>query len=356
MLLLFSILLILFCTQESKNTAKEIVISNQPAPEIVLTQPTAKNPVKFMLYNGSTAYLYDGTNLTTWKTGISAYGKNRYFSNLDILYLLDQYGNTVSSVQLPAIASKIIKTDTDIWTFEAVNGTDTRVWQNYGQYSYGTYLTDSVQNTLSGFITTRLPNRNFQSINSPYVTIQYSDDIVIHNYDYLARTAILNDGTNHAISWSTNYLTRVPDWIKSGNKWYSGNGYTWDGVNFLEAATPMWNFNVTPYPVTLPWPESPTPGIIGTRLENSEDVIYLIEYNTGIVLKYIPSINNLSQAYRIYVGDGTRQSGLVYRSTVKPIFIGDYLYFHNGGSLYELNTVTGLARLFYAGTAEIWPF
>jgi hypothetical protein len=59
---------------------------------------------------------------------------------------------------------------------------------------------------------------------------------------------------------------------------------------------------------------------------------------------------------RLYTGDGTTEEGLYYKPILKPVIVGDCLYFIFDAMVYKYDFVTGLTSLFTSGVSEVIPY
>ena len=81
--------------------------------------------------------------------------------------------------------------------------------------------------------------------------------------------------------------------------------------------------------------------------------MYWLECNSGFIFEYNPATDALNQKWRIYTGNGTHDTGIAKRDSLKPLLSGDKLYFSNDGCIYSLGMITGMINIFYAGNGEV---
>jgi hypothetical protein len=332
-------------------------------------------PAKMVIHQNGTVYFYDGSQLTEWRTGQAYYVEPGKIAVDDILYTLDSTGNEISSIQLPAIPSSVKYSGSDFYLTETIpadyayaNGglykEYTQIYKNYdtiGHWSQNQWTVSELIKTESGDIIAKKPMGAFIHIGSilPYEKINSATENgpVIYNHDPVNRTAIIKLSSPNSVSWSTNNFNNSKYWLKSGEIWQSQNGYEFsESGGLTENVTALHDFNAYPYPIELPWPETPRLISAGVRLENSEDVTYWIECNTGWLMRYVSSIDNLQQRFQLYPGDGYAATGNLNRELLKPIIVENIIYFYYNGSIWSSDLNTGMTAVFYAANAEFFAW
>lgn len=344
-----------------------------PEPDPDPEPPVTQEKIKFCIMVGDTLKFWDGTELKDWKSGVIRKAGNKLFTVGDILYELGEYGETLSTTQLPAVAQQCIKVGDDIWTFENIDPMDaynlgalykdyTRTYKNYDEQGEVWYMNkykskyiykDNSDNIFvkDEFGPTISVNNNLED-----VRIIIPDGFTIYEFDNLQVNFEYNNNT-YTETFYTNYMYSAKYWLKSGNIWYSQNGYEWtEGGGLIENANCLWEWNSYPYPVQDIYGEAPFIISAGTRVENSETVFYYIECNTGWLMKYIPSINQLTQKIKLYYSNGTRQSGILFSKNLKQKLINNALFFCDQGNIYRYDFNTNLVSIFYAGDGKILEF
>jgi len=187
------------------------------------------------------------------------------------------------------------------------------------------------------------------------VFLAEENGLFIYDYDDVAKTATIKTGSVNSISWATNDFNNAKFWLDVGGKWISNNGYSYtDAGGLIYNDTALQDFNALPYPVTLPSGETPTVMSAGIRVENSEDVSYWIECNTGTLFRYVSSINSLQAKYLLYEGDGTKLTGIANRDNLNPIIYENDLYYSYNGSIMRINMDTGLVSVFISQNAKLF--
>lgn len=239
----------------------------------------------------------------------------------------------------------------------------TRIYKDsleLGDWFGNQYEAKDVIETLSGDIFIIDQNNAYRNLDNTRQDVFLADNLLIYNMDHLAKRAMITDGTSDTeVAWFWNFFLSAEEWLKSGEVWYSANGYEWDGSTLTENETGslwVWNLESEGFPVYMPHGEKPIMMNAGTRIENNEEVIYWIECNTGWLIKYIPSIDSVRGEWRLYDGSGSKLDGIVKEKTLKPAMIDGELYFTNDGSVWALNLDTGVIEIYYAGEGEVMSF
>lgn len=330
--------------------------SESPSPIITdpYVPPVIVNPIEPIIasvafYDGTDTYFYDGTVIVKWKTGRAEVTGYRKIAVDDVLYTLDQNAQIQTEKNILSDYNLIVTdADNNVWQTKTIDPVTaynagaparnhTKILYNgaeFGDWMTRQYITRSIQN-VNGDIIILGDSGGYRHLNGTKTGIQaIYNDILMHDFDGNTRIGMLN-GKPFATSF--NFISNAKEWLKSGSKWYSMNGYTFDGNTVSENASALWCWNYqAQYPITIP--ENAVVIAAGTRVEAGEAVIYFIECNTGWVFRYVPSLNTMSQKVRLYNGNGLRATGIYYAAIMKPIVTDDGLYFiFDDGALYRYN-------------------
>ena len=249
----------------------------------------------------------------------------------------------------------------------------TQLWKNsieLGGWTTNEYEAKKLIKTSSEHAFAINQHGSFENIDHIKTDVSFAgqDNLMIYQMDSDAKTARIADATHDvAVSWFWNFFLNAKHWLYSPHTytWYSANGYNWNWLGVTEhdgeraslSSRWVWNLPITTdYPVYMPWAERPQFLNAGTRVENSETVLYWIECSTGWVIKYIPSTDAISSPWRLYEGDGYKDSGQAKQKELKPALNGDSLYFTNDGSVWELNLDTDVVEIYYGGEGQVVSF
>lgn len=354
------------CSEDGTNV---IVTDPNPGPPIV--DPPLPDPdnelVQIALYTGTSIMFYDGDVIWTWKTGNITRTDSGIYTHENLIYELNEYGQTLDSKYLVAIPDySQIDDDGNIWLSKTVPPEEafglgalykdyTKIYKNADEYEnwfereYKTSDLISLNNDLF----TKSDTDKYYHIDGDKtdIRIAFNKGFACYNYDSGLHMATI-DGIE--IDWITNYMNNANYWIESGGVWYSQNGYTWNGSVLNENGSIMTEWRTAPY--LTGYTEAPVLISAGNRYENSEYVLYWIECNSGWIIKYIPSINQMSLFVRLYTGDGLRTTGLLYQNLLKPIIAENNLYFIFDANVYRYNFESGLTGHFTSGISEVWGY
>jgi hypothetical protein len=342
----------------------------EPAPE---PEPEPRLPLFFTIENGENLFYYDGENLDLIHTGSFYIVDNETIVKEDILYKIDEYGGTVSSIQLPAVCDFVEEAGNDFYcirivpksealAFGAGNYNYAEIWKNYTKINdwwENKWLTSELIKTESGDIVAKTNLGAYYPISGVEQNIQLAqnDGIFIYNYNAIARTASIKTSSGiKNVGWSTNYMNDAKEWMLTELGYLAQNGYFYShDTGLLENDTILTGFMSSPYPISgIPNGETATVIAAGKRYENSEDVTYWIECNTGKVIRYVRSIDTITTPFRLYSGDGTQATGNGYKNQIKPLIYGDDLYYNHSGTIYKLNLDTGLVSAVIAQNAKFY--
>lgn len=344
-----------------------IVTDDTPAPPIIPDPPPPdpdNEPVQVVLHTVAALKFFDGLVIWTWKTAQTAKAESRMYSAGNILYGLDEYGETAASWALVTTPDYIALDGSDKWIAENVPPEEaqaggalyknyTRIYLNateYGHWSTRQYKADCLT-IVDGDVYAHSDIGTWYHVNGSKADVRIVTGFACYDYDSGTRTATI-DGIG--VSWLTNFMNGARHWLGSGGIWYSQNGYTWDGAVLNENGSVLTDWRTAPY--LTGYTEAPVIIAAGTNYENSETVLYFIECNSGWVIRYVPSTDGQTLCVRLYAGDGLRTTGLYYQELLNPCVASGYLYFLFDANYYRYNFSTGLTGHFASGVSEVWGY
>jgi hypothetical protein len=337
-----------------------------PTPPIIPTLPTSPTNIIFAYYDGTSTNFFDGSAITIWQTGKSTPAGYRKICNGTMLYTLDQIGtvtNTKNIVATPDFAET--DASNNIWSTFIVQPQDaydagamykyyTKIYYNGAEY--GNWMTRDYEPSASYLVNGELFAKSsvgaLYTISGIKTNVQkcVTDNFIMYDFNATTRTATIN---GVSVWWTSNWMNSADEWMQSSTgKWYSHNGYTFDGVTVTESGSAMtcWRSAAT-YPISIP--EAPVIIAAGVRTLGGEKVFYYIECNSGWLLRYIPSTNILSTVIRLYSGDGTRTTGLYFKPFLKPITTDESVYFSfDDNMIYRYRFDNGLISILTSGA--VW--
>lgn len=348
LILIIALSFALACGDDS--TTRVIVTDpSGPVPEEPIP-PAENEAVQLALTTSTSIKFYDGKTIWTWKTGNVRRAGSGAYSSENILYMLNEFGQTVSSKALVAVPDTITLDGSDVWITENIDPETayaagalykdyTRVYKNsaeVGTWYDRQYKTECIT-VLDGNAWGRTDAGTWKHLNGvKSVRMVVPDDFAITDYNSTTKTALIN---GIPVSWTLNFFNGANYWLNG----YSQNGYRWDGSNLTETGLVMAELRAVQNIIIS----------AGTRFENGEDVLYWINCATGWVIRHVPSTNQSTDHVRLYTGDGTTEEGLYYKPILKPVIVGDNLYFQFDAQFYRYNFVTGLTAHFTSGVSEI---
>jgi len=303
------------------------------------TDPIGGNAKIISFYHSGTVYFFEGSGIYTFKTGESVPAGHRSIVTDGVKYKLDQYGDIQSQETLsfhPDFC--VVDLSENIWTAKIID--PETAYNRGGMYAYylDVYKNNAFFNTLklqaismflSGSDVVVITNTGaYIDIQGIKPSVHYAGEFTIHEMDTTARTAKIN---GVPVSWSTNFFNTAKEW----NQGYSWNGYTFkDGIlNESGSCFTAWRLRAN-YPIVLP--ENAVLISAGYSIFAHEKVLFFIECNSGWLFRYIPGSDTLIKEYRLYNGDGLRNTGLYYAKILKPVQGSDGLYFKfDDGGLYR---------------------
>lgn len=318
---------------------------------------TGESGIKLALIANGTLYFYDGTFQAQENTSPINCG-NRCFTASQSQNIYDASGDISQTTEL----SNIYDIALDDWQIVKIDpatayslGGQSRNYTDiyYQDFQVGHWSTNQWEcaglfKTVSGAYIATDSNGNYHPLSETINGINYAGDILIKDFNAVSRSATIETDTSVPVSWSTNYFNNAKQWIELDGKWYSWNGYVFDGA-LTEQANALWEWNSTPYPFEVA--ESPVVLAIGVH-----GLQYWLECNTGWLFTFNPENDVVTRSKRLYTGDGLRTTGLTKSAELKPILIENWLYFHDGGSIYRLDLDSGIAELFFSGEGVIYEW
>lgn len=347
---------------------KPIVVEVVPELIIDATPDVPTTPtIKFALHAGSDLYLFDGSDLSLWGTGVIHRTGPMEFSIDDIIYTLDIYGNEFSTQTLPKTPTAIKRTSEGVyWCYQYSKVDAAAMGGRYAFYSEF-YFNDTI---ISQWWNNQTECRDIVSVgnnvwsineNGAYTLIagtatnvSYVNDgeFYIHSRDTVSKTIGFNDRVE---DYGYNYISNATEWVDSSGDYYSGNGYIWSSSEGLrEQTTALNDFNAYPYPIEPEPIYGQAPVILAAGSHDGK--LYWIECNSGHLFEYSPSTDTLTQVYRLYIGDGMHSTGMEKKPFIKPFISEGVLYFTDSGSVMELDLESGFINIFYAGYGEVLKY
>lgn len=327
-----------------------VVIDPEPEPENITLDPAL-----FVFKDSGSIKFYDGFALYTWKTGTGCYADFRRLTYNDTLYTMDDHGKVVDSELIqPQHNFCVVEPDGDVWLAYNVPPdvayaagclykTYTKIY--YNNTEYGDWMTRDYETTdfyLSGAdLISVNTTGSLHHINGSKANLNsaFENGFTVYDFNATTRTAKI-DGVD--VSWSLNFFNAARVWIKADGVSYSTNGYTWNGATLTESTSALAVWRSAPDALTG-YHESGVVIFAGVRREASQQVIYLIECNSGYLFRYVPTTNNMTRITRLYNGDGTRTNGNHYKTILKPIVTAEFMFFcFDDGGIYRYNFDTGL--------------
>lgn len=376
---LIYITLIIFaigCAQpedSNSNSTKGLTTDNEP-PVVVIdpdTTPDIETPqesgIKFAVITPEKLYFSNSSAMVEINSGSVKFAASRTFSVNSELIKFDASGDPEAITALEA-EPETIKTVAGnnyyckqyppelAYSLGALYRIYSEIFGNDSVIS-DWYLNDwSCKKVVSAGSNVYMTDTNggYHAVTGVYSDITHIQDdaFIIHSRDDVNKHIMFNDILEDYI---TNNILAAKQWQKSGDTYYSENGYTWSDADGLqENATALQDFQSYPYPVTpaLPYGEQPVLLKAGEYLEG----LYWVECNSGWLFRYDPTGDTLTQSYRIYAGDGLRTTGINKRETLSPLISENELYFTNDSTLYRLGLETGFINVFYGEQAEAVRF
>ena len=325
-------------------------------PVIEITEPLPEmGPVKFVFHRDDTTYLYDGNMTMIWNVGHAVYAGNRKIASGSILYTLDDRGYITGRENILLTADLGYKVSSDFWSVFRVSPQEaydagymmrdyTQIYKNsteHGAWYNRQYYADQIiGNGTDVFVRSKTLWYHINGTRAPHIV---KADFIIEDFNATARTMKIN-GVNS--SCTRNFINGAQHWQKTDGGWISNNGYFWDGVTLNEFDNRMTEWRVSPFPIS--GIEAPLIISAGTQDVNGDLITYWIECNSGWLIAYNIRLDTMTMVHRLYMGDGTRASGIIKASHLNPVLSGGLIMFSLGdGYMYEYNFNTGLVRQTY---------
>jgi hypothetical protein len=353
---------------EAPNEIEEPIVNPDPPPEPPITQ----QPIEMAVYDGSTLNGYDGIDWYPLLTGNVLQARNNFFvsdqTGFPVLYELNNMGAVLSEQNLPFFPSKILRAwSGDVYSCENIPPADAhalggqykdyvQIWKNdialTAHWSLNQWKCTDIIETISGDVFALDDRSVYHGLNNS-LAVDYAEHGGLLIYDLVIgqpSTAIYKTDTIYPETWICNYAfnPNARTWQFDGVNRYNANGYKWsEAGGLIEQATTMWSWNAAIL-------EAPVLLSVGTRFESGEVVLYWLECNTGWLYRYIPSVDRMDQAVRLYIGDGLKASGILVKEYVNPYIVGDVVYFSHGGSLNKANLDSGIASVLIGFNISNW--
>lgn len=377
LLFALSILFIFLSCESAIQMPPEIIPEDPPVTE----DPLPESDIMFGLYNGTDLKFYDGYSFETAYTNENiTYAENRILSIDDTLFYMDENGIPTKSYLLTGVPSALLITNPesrsivyqdDFYHLEDI----TPEWSaaNGGLYKPYTHIkknnvevdpwfthqfeVDYITEAPNGHIVITDKLGSLHNITGPEKPFKIYDGLFIYDLDYTNRRAWISsiDGSQ-IVYFSENYFYTAK-WQQRGDIWISNYGLEYsysDGITENANALKDFKNPTYPYPINyLPSGEKPSLHPAGQREENSEMVSYWICSTSGVLIKYIDSMDRYELIVELYRGPFNYATGNTEAKYLKPQWIEDKLYFHYGGSIRVYDPVIGSVNIF-SDDAEIF--
>jgi hypothetical protein len=339
------------------------------------------------LYDGVTVRLWDGTNAVAWKTGAAVHGNGRKIAVGRTLYFLDATGAVTSSMNLPATPAGVaVVGDPVAYTFETITNADafaldfsppvggggyTRVWQDgveLSDWHTRKWFFDHSYTVENGDIIAVDNQGNFHDISRALTDAQiewaipggplfYVPDMGTPNtltvYDETGSHSVTATGGN-VNDWGGQ------PWIQAADgNWYDGIGQAWNPTahTFTTYANALKQFasgttNIVSTTTAFVYHDS---GQIPVMLQAYADAsnVYFIECVSGALVSFTPQTNTAAVVEFAYQGDGYRTTGMAQAVTLEPSLIEGALYYHQAGTLWQMDTASTIVSSFSADQ-QMW--
>jgi len=333
----------------------EPVVIEEPPP--LGPEPEPK-PILLSISTTAGLYAYNGESIELLDTRQNIPLPGRKFLTGNSIIQFDATGDQSIEMEFDSTPDTIAFQDEDVWTCTMITPVEaialggrykyySEIFLNnisQGHWVFNPYQCIDLLVTSDGSVILTTETGLKININGENERIHtaINNGLLIYNYSAVSRTATAN-GT--AVLWSTNYMANANRWQLVEEVWYSNNGYEF-GMELIENQTgAMWAFNEYPYPGGMVNGEKPTLESVGV---DGFDV-YWIECNSGWLIKHNTQSDQLTKLFRLWDGDGYRASGLIASENLAPALVGNKLYYHYNGTVFELNLETGFSMIFYNG-------
>jgi hypothetical protein len=331
----------------SSDTEQEQKTSGDSTGDTVPEESHEPGPVKLAIDTGSNIIFYDGTEFYE-KGQLKKCGSRCFFSG-SYKYQYDDMGEIESSeylgIEPDFIAGDYMTQNIDPQTALSMGAQArdyTRIFyqgSEQGQWFENRFKTESLFKTGDEIVLQE--SGKYKVLTANFDKINNAHGLIIYDFDPVGRTASIN---YTSVNWSTNYFNQADKWINFGDVWYSWNGYEFD-QDLTEQVNNLWLWNTGNYPVQT---DSPVVIIAGIY----QDWIYFIECSSGWLVRFNPEFDQVQPAFRLYLGDGQRLSGIDKSLSLKPVIIDYKLYFSADG-IRELDLRNGITNLFYGVNGEV---
>jgi hypothetical protein len=338
-------------TVVTTNTITNVITNNVAIPD---------GPVDFFTYENDSIFVYNGTKLLWTNTKATYAGKFRIAIS-NVLYYLDNNRNITNSVWLPTVPDLIAIRGNDIFMIKKIDPQTaydsgglykhyTEIWKNgstINHWSLNQFESDKIIITENSAIIKKAGG-TYQDIEGFKINIFYADsDCIIHGYDVSPNVArFCWNGHDFNKNWVQNWLGNALSFQVANDTLYSPNGYhvTSDGIMY-ELQNQLTNFNI------IISAEMQNPYKLCVRTENSEEVTYWLECNTGDVYRHIPSIDLLQKMTSFYSGNGLSVTGQNISKELDPFYMDNKIYYYYNGVTwqYDFN-----ASYPFGNVMEIW--
>ena len=338
--------------------------TDQPAPAPIVNEILDKGPFIIAVYDGENLSLSDGITLTPYATGHAVNARGGFIATGDILHGIDaETGDTLLTYRLPVVPDAVAVSDV-VWSFKNIDP-DTAyslgaMHRNYtqifmesaeaGHWSFNDWELESVVVTETGHVVTTDVLGKLRSITETNMQVSFAvhNGMMIHSTDTDNHRSIIRTATGDIqVDFDRNYFFGADQWLRSGDEWFSWNGYVFDGDELFEQETALSDF------ISI-GSDAPVVVSAGTREEHGETVLYWIECNTGTLYRYTPSIDRLENVIGLYHANGSRADGIIFKRELKPVMAGNYLFYSHGGTVWKCDFNSGVVSSFVDGAAEVW--
>lgn len=334
-----------------------VIIKPDPEPQSYPTTGVSHPPTKiipnFTVRIGEDLYFSDPDKMILWKSGnIEKAGPGIYAVENDLI-TLDVSGNKLSTIALITPPTDTYRTkikDTENGVYYCVEYPPALAFSLGGHYNiYSEIYKDN--DVTSHWYLNKFSCADVLSVGSEVFVLDtagkyHTIDGVSTNINYVLDNVFYRN--NLLESYNLNYDLNSGQWINFESLNYSENGYTWSADTGLkENATALHAWTIKPYPVNPELPNAQAPTLLSAGVSSGK--LYWIECNSGYVFEYDPVADTLTQKWKIYLGDGMRDTGIVKRETLHPYIYDGKLYFSNDNVIYKLGLDTGFINIFYAG-------
>lgn len=322
----------------------------------------------FLVKTIDSLYFADHEKMELWKTGKIDKAGPRVFSIDNELIELDASGDVIDTTTLDHTPTRIKSTPTgnyycveippdEAYALGALYRTYTETFKNGVQIGPEWYLNefeckDIVSAGENVFLIDEFGSYHVIDGIAENVAHVHDNQFYIHDIDYIDNTIGFNDSI---YSFGANFVTMSRQWINFDGLNYSEHGDTWNTADGLsESVTAMSDFNISPFPVVpeLPNGEAPTLLAVGS----AGTLLYWIECNSGFLFEYDSISNELTQKWALYNSNNTREVGVIKRDTLKPLIVGEKLYFSNQSAIYSIDLGDGIINIFYGGNGEVLAY